>query len=170
MKAQLVAALLDRDLEQARAEAQDVIMLSRSALNEARSAVIDIGTPELGAQLLMSVRALTSASIDVDSPPTGAVAEVPDHMRSTVAWVLRETVTNVIRHSAATSCTIAITDASLSVTDNGRGLAPHILKGGGLRSVRRRTHAPGVCLRLGPGVASDRGPGTTVEVMWTSTM
>jgi hypothetical protein len=75
---------------------------------------------------------------------------LPDHVEATLAWSLREAVTNVVRHSAATSCRIRIGDdgrgAHLEVGDNGRG-APAQRAESGLRTLRERVNAAGGSMR-----------------------
>jgi two-component system sensor histidine kinase DesK len=77
-----------------------------------------------------------------------------------LAWVLREAVTNVVRHSAARRCTVEMGSSTLSVTDDGRGLAD-CREGNGLQGVRERVAGAGGTLSVGPGPA---GRGTTVRV------
>ncbi|EMF64522.1 sensor histidine kinase, two-component system, partial [Cutibacterium acnes FZ1/2/0] len=57
-------------------------------------------------------------------------------------WVLREAVTNVVRHAQAHTCCVEIDDEILVISDNGRGRggAP---EGNGLTGMRRRVEAAG---------------------------
>ena len=56
------------------------------------------------------------------------------------AWVLREGVTNVIRHSGAAACWVTIDDRSLTVADDGCGLdSSATTEGNGLRGLRERS-------------------------------
>jgi len=72
-----------------------------------------------------------------------------------LAMTLREAVTNVIRHAAATRCAIEIAatagGAQLCVTDNGRGGS--FREGNGLTGMRQRLAAAGGTLSIhsGPG-------------------
>jgi two-component system sensor histidine kinase DesK len=76
---------------------------------------------------------------------------VPEDVGAVLAWALREGVTNVLRHSGATTCTIAVTDhgdhVELVVVDDGVG-GPGQAEGstarlGGLDGLRNRVHAAG---------------------------
>ncbi len=75
-------------------------------------------------------------------------------------WVLREAVTNVVRHAQAHTCCVEIDDEILVISDNGRGRggAP---EGNGLTGMRRRVEAAGGELWIGPG---ERGHGTRIVV------
>ncbi|EGF32970.1 two-component sensor histidine kinase-like protein [Oxalobacteraceae bacterium IMCC9480] len=68
--------------------------------------------------------------------------------------VVQEALTNVVRHSAATQCTVTITvqDAQLllQVDDDGDGLAPEVPRGGGLLGIAERLRMVGGSLRIVP--------------------
>ena len=57
-------------------------------------------------------------------------------------WVLREAVTNVVRHAQAHTCFVEIDDEVLAISDDGRGRggAP---EGNGLTGMRRRVEVAG---------------------------
>jgi two-component system sensor histidine kinase UhpB len=68
--------------------------------------------------------------------------------------VVQEALTNVVRHSAATQCTVTITvqDAQLllQVDDDGGGLTPEVPRGGGLLGIAERLRMVGGSLRIVP--------------------
>ena len=72
---------------------------------------------------------------------------------------LREAVTNVVRHSSATSCTVELEAAALTVRDDGRGLRGRG-EGNGLRGLRERVTAAGGSV----DVVAGPGGGTTLRV------
>ncbi|MGN6634732.1 MAG: sensor histidine kinase, partial [Oryzihumus sp.] len=91
--------------------------------------------------------ALSAAEIDADLPTSTDM--VPGDLRELFAWGVREGVTNVIRHSAATRCTIRLTPDSVEVLDNGRGPCDAELAeraGNGLRGLCERAAAVGATL------------------------
>ncbi|MBV8160173.1 MAG: sensor histidine kinase, partial [Acidimicrobiia bacterium] len=76
--------------------------------------------------------------------------EAPDDLpggeaNELLAWALREGTTNVIRHSRASRCAIAVSadrsEARLSITDDGRG--PDGAVGSGLKGLRERMRVLG---------------------------
>ena len=164
VKAQLVQRLMDADPARAKAEAAEVVALSRTALVEARAAVADLAVPELGAQLSTSVAALRDAGIEVTAPPHGAVAEVPADRRELAAWFLREAATNVLRHAGAAGVVVGLDAHGACVADDGVGLPEHVLAGAGLRTLRARAAEAGARVEA---TAGTNETGTRVTLLWT---
>lgn len=69
----------------------------------------------------------------------------------TVAWAVREGVTNVVRHSGAATCWVTMTPTSLSVVDDGTGPDAAGSAGQGLEGLRQRCRLAGATLAVGPG-------------------
>lgn len=158
VKAELAERLIDLDPARARAELVDIQELSRQALAEIRETVGGLRAARLGVELAAARAALTGAGIRAGVP--GDPDEVDPRHRTVLAWVLREAVTNVVRHSAATSCRVELGPALLRVTDDGRGVDGQP-PGNGLRGVRERVESAGGQLRVRPG---GDGRGTVLEV------
>lgn len=155
VKTELAGRLVDIDPERARAEIAEVNALSREALAEVRSTVGRLRTPELPSALASAVSALTAAGITADTPdPT----DVHTRYATLFAWVLREAITNVVRHSGASSCRVRIGRNWLTVADDGTGSAM-LSYGNGLRGLSERVVEAGGVLRV---VSDERG--TTVDV------
>jgi len=147
VKAELAGRLMDVDPERARAEVTDLERLSRDALVDVRRAVEGYRELTLPGELARARAALQAAEIDADLPTSTDV--VPGDLRELFAWGVREGVTNVIRHSAATRCTIRLTPDTVEVLDNGRGPSDAELlerSGNGLRGLQERATALGAML------------------------
>ncbi|MGZ4598773.1 MAG: sensor histidine kinase [Oryzihumus sp.] len=147
VKAELAGRLLEVDPERARAEVADLERLSRDALVDVRRAVEGYRELTLPGELARARAALQAAEIDADLPTSTDV--VPGDLRELFAWGVREGVTNVIRHSAATRCTIRLTPDTVEVLDNGRGPSDaEVLErsGNGLRGLQERATALGAML------------------------
>jgi two-component system sensor histidine kinase DesK len=148
MKSELAARLVDLDPERAKAEIRDIERLSREALQGLRQAVGGYREPDLQAELVSAKAALDAAGVVAELPDDATV--VARDARSLFAWVLREGVTNVIRHAAATTVRVTITRSRLRVEDDGAGSAPTAPEGGnGLRGLRERAEAAGATLTTG---------------------
>ncbi len=158
VKAELAQRLVDADPERAKAELTQIQSLTREALAEIRATVAGLRVARLGDELTSAGAALADAGVSAQLPTDASVVD-PRH-RIVLAWVLREAVTNVVRHSGATRCAVDIGPSTLSVTDDGRGCVSRP-EGNGLRGVRERVTADGGTLNVGPG---PEGRGTTVRV------
>lgn len=162
VKADLAGRLIDVDPERARAEMADVQRLSREALAEIRATVGGLRAAPLSDEIDAARTALHGAGVAAHLPVDPQVLD-PLH-RPVAGWVLREAVTNVIRHARASRCTIELTETGLVVTDDGVGLtAASADPGNGLRGVRERLDGTGGRLELGPGPG---GIGTRLEASW----
>lgn len=158
VKAELAQRLVDADPERAKAELAQIQSLTREALAEIRATVAGLRVARLADEVGHAGATLADAGVSADLP--GDVSVVDPRHRIVLAWVLREAVTNVVRHSGARHCTVDFGPSTLSVSDDGRGLGGR-REGNGLRGVRERVTAAGGTLDVGPG--SD-GRGTTVRV------
>jgi two-component system sensor histidine kinase DesK len=151
MKSELAARLVDVDPARAKTEMQDVERLSREALQGLRRAVSGYREADLDAELVSARAALEAAAIDAVLPTDGDAAA--DDVRSLFAWVLREGVTNVVRHAAASRVRVALTRTALTIEDDGTGLldpdAASTTPGNGLRGLRERADAVGASLTTG---------------------
>jgi len=153
LKSELAGRLVDVSPERAGPEIRDVESVARAALREVREAVAGYRQPTLTEELRGAREMLAAAGIAYWRP--AAPAALPAVTEAVLAWVMREGVTNVIRHSGATRCTIHITrDAAtvtLDVVDDGRGGAcPEMGTGSGLRGLVERVAAQGGDFSAGP--------------------
>jgi two-component system, NarL family, sensor histidine kinase DesK len=148
VKAELAGRLMDADPARARAEVADLERLSRDALMDVRRAVEGFRELTLPGELARARESLRSAGIEADLP--GSAEVVPSDMREVFAWAVREGVTNVIRHSGATRCTVRLTAERVEVLDNGAGTPPEAMRqdhgGHGLAGLRERATAAGATL------------------------
>lgn len=159
LKAQLAERLLDTDIEAARSELQQINKLTVEALDSIRTTVGGLRRTTLGEELSLVRAALDDAG--VKTVLVGNIQE-KDPVRSTaLAWILREAVTNVLRHAHATTCWIRSGDGALSIEDDGDSLAG-AREGHGMRGMRERARLHGARCEMGP---SEHG-GTKVEISW----
>ncbi len=161
VKAELAGKLLDRDPERARAELDDILMLARSSLGDVRTTVSALQAPHLESQLTAAEAALDASGIRVERPTE--LPELVEKSSRLLAWCLREAVTNVVRHSDASSCTIAVSDTTLTVTDDGVGRRGGA-EGNGLRGMRERVAEVGGKVRMDDARPGHPRAGTRLEV------
>lgn len=151
VKAELAQRLIDVDPDRARREVADLERLSRDALGDIRRAVQGYRELTLPGELARARAALDAAEIVPRLPQSTDV--VPSDLRDLFAWAVREGVTNVIRHSAASTCEIVLTATSAEIRDDGQGPGDGS-DGSGLRGLRERAGAAGatvVTRTLSPG-------------------
>ncbi|WP_375000057.1 sensor histidine kinase [Aeromicrobium sp. CTD01-1L150] len=158
VKSELARRLIDDDPERAKIELDDIHSLSRTALAEVRATVAGLRVARIEDELKAASVALCGAGIDADLPDDHSVVD-PRH-RIIVAWVLREAVTNVVRHSRAGRCEVRLQSAGIVVQDDGIGPGDHA-DGNGLRGLRERVQASGGTLLV---EERPEGSGTRLEV------
>ncbi|MFC4118894.1 sensor histidine kinase [Nonomuraea zeae] len=126
VKTELARRLVPAAPERAVAELDDVEGVVRRALAEIRQAVTDYRRPTLAAEIAGAESAARSAEIEctVLMPDDW---DLPVPVESLLAWTVREGVTNVLRHSAATHCWITLRQdertVSVEIRDDGQGPA-----------------------------------------------
>lgn len=152
VKAELAQKLLDADPARARGELADLERLSRDALADVRRAVEGYRDLTLPGELARARAALAAAEIEAEVPQ--AADDIPTDLRELFAWTVREGVTNVLRHSGASSCRVRISPTSAEVSDDGSGPPDGATSGSGLAGLRERAahHGATVVTRpLSPG-------------------
>jgi two-component system sensor histidine kinase DesK len=126
-------------------EIAEVEQLARRTLGDVRAAVSGHREVTLAGELATAREVLRATGIVAELP--GSV-DIVDPTRSELfGWVVREAVTNVVRHSRAAHCRIALGREWIEVVDDGRGgdAAP----GSGLQGLTERVSAAGGRVRVG---------------------
>jgi len=142
--AELAARSLRSDSAAAERAFADIETIGRTALGEVRSAVTGYRTMSFRDQLRAGAEALRAAGIEV-----GVNARErcwSDDVDQVLSWTVRESITNILRHSHARNVLIALTVGSagvcLQVSDDGDAGETGLLRAeGGLRTLRERIAA-----------------------------
>jgi two-component system sensor histidine kinase DesK len=152
VKAELAGRLVRLAPDRAEAEIAELEGIARHALHDVRDAVAGYREVVLAGELASARTALAAAGIEAELPES--VDQVPADRQEMFAWVVREGVTNVIRHSSAKRCWIRITPDEVEITDDGRGAVDGPAGGGhGLAGLRERAEAAGGTLTVGRSTA-----------------
>jgi two-component system sensor histidine kinase DesK len=141
VKAGLARRLSARDPYRAAEEIAAVEQLARRTLGEVRAAVAGYREVTLAGELASAHEVLRASGIDARLP--GAVDAVDPDALEPFGWVVREAVTNVVRHSRAQTCTITLGPRWIEVVDDGRGSAASTRPGHGLTGLSERLAACG---------------------------
>jgi two-component system sensor histidine kinase DesK len=148
LKSELAGKLMGSDAERARREIGEVEQIARKALAEVREAIRGYRADGLSAEIARARRTLDAAGVSLECQAQGIRLEPAEE--SVLSLVLREAITNILRHAGATSCRLEVAADDrrtvLRVEDNGRG---HIKReGNGLRGMRERVEALGGQLEI----------------------
>ncbi|MFF8591061.1 sensor histidine kinase [Streptomyces sp. NPDC015220] len=156
LKSELAGRMLPDHPEKAAQQVADIEQVSRQALVDVREAVTGYRRPRLSAELAGAQVALTAAGVIAELPAEPDLAGVPEESESALAWALREAVTNVVRHSGASRCTVDLVRrqtldgpfCELCVEDNGPGTSGKG-PGNGLTGLTERLEKAGGMLEAG---------------------
>jgi two-component system, NarL family, sensor histidine kinase DesK len=158
------------DLDRAGAEIGEVERLSRRSLADVRAAVAGHRDTTLAGELASAREVLRASDITPHLP--ASVDLVEPALSELFGWVVREGVTNVVRHSRAANCTITLGPTWVEIADDGWG-GPDLTGGHGLTGLRERVEAAGGTLsttttqapgwRLRVEVPTTTGSGPTQE-------
>lgn len=121
VKSRLAQRLAGKDLDLAVAEMAAVETLSRQALSDVRAAVSGYREVTLAGEIARGRELLRAAGVVADLP-TAADAVAPGE-RELFGWVLREGITNVVRHARAERCSVLLTATSVEIRDDGAAAA-----------------------------------------------
>jgi two-component system sensor histidine kinase DesK len=163
VKAGLARRLADVDPDRAAREIAEVEELARRSLADVRNAVAGYRDVSLTGELAAGRELLRVVDIEADLP--GSTDGVRAELHGLFGWVVREGLTNVVRHADATRCAVTLTRDSVEVVDDGMvgptDVGPDAAWGGadgsGLRGLRERVEAAGGTLTAGPVGPAGRG-------------
>lgn len=162
VKAGLARRLAERgEADRAAGEITEVEQLARRTLGEVRSAVSGYRDVTLSGELASAREVLRAAGIELTLP--GSVDIVDGDAAAVFGWVVREGVTNVVRHSRATHCDITLGERWIEIVDDGRGGTGGA--GNGLTGLCERLAAVGGTVEAG---GSGRGWRVRAEVPATA--
>lgn len=113
LKSELAGRLLEKDSPLAAQEIREVERVARQALRDVRAAVAGYRQHNLRGELDAARQILEAAGIECTIEY--ASPSLPQHADAVLGWVVREGVTNVIRHSRAKHCLIHIDSSADSV-------------------------------------------------------
>jgi len=149
LKADLAGRLLDKgqdkDLKKARAEIKQLETISRDALSQVREVVSGYRTSDLLSELANAKNVFASVDIDFEYQFENIEEqqiELDSASNKELAIVLRELVTNIIKHAKATQVTATIRlengQIVLAMQDDGQGFENFQHKGFGIKGIEER--------------------------------
>ncbi len=146
VKAGLARRLGAIDTGRANQEIAEVEVLARQSLADMRAAVTNYRDVTLTGELATGRELLRAAGIAADLPRAADLVE-PAH-QELFGWVIREGLTNIVRHAHASTCTVRLTPSSVEIVDDGVGGSA--AAGNGLSGLTERVAAAGGVVDAGP--------------------
>ncbi|RKT31203.1 signal transduction histidine kinase [Microbacterium sp. AG1240] len=166
--------LFDRDPERAREALRSIRALSATGLDEVRGVLSFLRGDERNAtsapltpqpqlaDLSLLARDRSGLGLDVRLDDELRGQTPPSVVQTTAYRIVQEALTNVVRHSGATTATVTLArdadDLVATVGDDGTGMVPDHVAGGGIRGMRERAELAGGTLVI----SSDSRHGTVI--------
>lgn len=143
MKSDLSRKLISVHPERAIHEIKDVQHTARTALKELREIVSTMRSVKLQDEIMRVKQMLETAQIELQIEGETTLEKIPPLVENVLSMCLKETVTNVVKHSQANHCYITIEQSPgevlIEVRDDGIGFqVDPWLEGNGLHGIRER--------------------------------
>lgn len=161
VKAGLAHRLAAVDPGRAAEEIAEVEALARQSLADVRAAVSGYREVTVAGELASGRELLRAAGVDARFP--GAVDAVAPANQELFGWVVREGLTNVVRHARASTCEVRLGANWVEVVDDGGG-RDGLGAGKGLTGLRERVVHAGGTVTSGPRRDGVGGWALRVEV------
>jgi two-component system, NarL family, sensor histidine kinase DesK len=158
LKSELAGRLLASQPARAALEISEIETTARKALAEVRKTITGYRSEGFASELTRAAQVLETAGVRLNRPAKPPYL-TPRH-EPTLSLVLREAVTNIVRHAGASECSIEVSTekdrTQLVIADDGRGDIRQ--EGNGLRGMRERVR------ELGGSLSLDSHQGTRLHV------
>lgn len=153
LKAEVASRLAHRNPDAASREMGEVADVARAALSDVRETVSGYRSVALASEIETARALLTAAKVQF----TASIQPLPAAIDECAGWMVRETVTNVIRHARAANCVVRVISAPgsamIEVSDDGGVELMHrtrdqdrlseVIYGNGLTGLSERVNAKG---------------------------
>ena len=158
LKSELAGRMLQTQPARAALEIAEIEVAARQALGEVRKTITGYRSEGFASELIRAAEVLETAGVRLNKPAKAPYL-TPRH-EATLSLVLREAVTNIVRHAGASECSIELSTAEdrtqLVIADDGRGDIRQ--EGNGLRGMRERVQ------ELGGSLSLDSHRGTRLQI------
>jgi two-component system sensor histidine kinase DesK len=158
LKSELAGRLLASQPARAALEIAEIETAARQALAEVRRTITGYRSEGFASELTRAAQVLETAGVRLHRPAKPPYL-TPRH-EATLSLVLREAVTNIVRHAGASECSIELSTeqdrTQLVIADDGRGDIRQ--EGNGLRGMRERVR------ELGGSLSLDSHQGTRLHI------
>ncbi|EPY11605.1 MULTISPECIES: sensor histidine kinase [Paenibacillus] len=164
LKSDLAGKLIHKNPGRAQAEINDVRQTARTALKEVRELVTQMRGTRLEDELFRIKQILKAAQIEF-SLEGGKPANISLLYENVLSMCLKEAVTNIVKHSNATSCSIQFESSQaelmVKVQDNGVGMDTSLQStGNGLLGMKERLEF----INASMDIVCDQGTAIIIQV------
>ncbi|WP_226832337.1 sensor histidine kinase [Brachybacterium sp. FME24] len=156
ISAQLARRLLRTDPDAAGVQLEHIETTVRQALADVRATASGMQHVRAATEIASARTVLATIGIQADVPT--ALPTLPEDRAELFGFVIREGVTNIVRHSRATRAAITVDENSVSIEDDGVGI-PENTSRSGLHGLEARIAVAGGHLEV-----TSAGTGTTLTV------
>jgi two-component system sensor histidine kinase DesK len=158
LKSELAGRLMESHPSRAALEITEIEATARQALGEVRKTITGYRSEGFASELTRAAQVLETAGVRLQKPSKPLY--LPPRHEATLSLVLREAVTNIVRHAGASECSIELSTVAdrtqLVIADDGRGDIQQ--EGNGLRGMRERVQ------ELGGKLLLDSQRGTRLQI------
>ncbi|WP_067728050.1 sensor histidine kinase [Oceanobacillus damuensis] len=165
LKSELAGKLLKKKPESAEKELKDIHQTARMALKEVRDLVSGMKGAKLKDEMIHVEELLNAAQIKFRFYGDTNALNFPRLVENVLSMCVKEAVTNVVKHSGATLCSISINQTEeewiLVIADNGKGIRDRLpVAGNGIIGMKERLEFVNGSLTFG----SENGAKLTIRV------
>lgn len=174
--AEVLPALMERNPEQGSQRLAELRELTRGALAEMRTLLLELrpaaltesSLPELLRQLCDAIVGRSRLPVELQIE---GEAELPPDVQVAFYRIAQEALNNIVKHAAASNVTVQLSHragtVTLAVGDDGRGFTMDAIAANslGVGIMRERAEKMG----MGLHIESEPGAGTTVTCVWSAT-
>jgi len=166
LKSELARKLVETRPKQAQAEMREVQEIARTALKEVRHMVTEMRGAKLEEELSRAREMMEAAEIQFRVEGEERLKELhqlPPLHEHVICMCLREAMTNIVKHSGASECAVALdggpAEVTVRVRDNGAGFDPAdaFSRGSGLKGMKERLEFINGSLEIVSGKAAGEG-------------
>lgn len=145
LKAELANKLLKVDIEKTSTELRDIAETSRKNLSLVRKIVANLQERTIAKTMLTEAQNLLVATIELRTTGEDLGESWPAQIQDILSAVIKEAVTNMIRHSQANLAEICFTESieayQVTIRDNGRGFNKIRTGAHGIAGMEKRIQA-----------------------------
>ncbi len=144
LKSDLAGRLIHKNIGAAEKELLDIRQTASTALKEVRDLVDDIRMTKLADELVRVQQVLKAAEMNYTVTGDLEFTEIPPLVENVLSMCVKEAVTNIVKHSYATTCHFTFEQTPelliVKVRDDGIGIPAEgrNLPGNGLQGIRER--------------------------------